>query len=123
MIKITSYLLLFVVGCLLVVSLVVNPTQAANMKKTKSIVVSGQNFSFSPNKIALQKNKKVKIVFKNVEGFHDFKIEGMKVATKIIKTGEEASVSFTPNKKGAFKFYCSVGKHRAMGMQGTLTVK
>ena len=97
--------------------------QSAVAKTAKTVVVTGKNFSFSPTKITLQKGKPVKIVFNNIEGFHDFRIEGMKVATKVIKTGEETSVTFTPNKKGKFVFYCSVGEHRALGMKGTLVVK
>lgn len=118
MIKIT-FILLTALSFLFAVQNV----QAGSMKKIIVIEVSGQNFSFSPSKISLQKNKKVKIVFKNIEGFHDFRIEGMKVATKVIKAGEETSVTFAPNKKGKFIFYCSVGNHRAMGMQGTLVIK
>lgn len=45
------------------------------------------------------------------------------VKTKVINGGETDTVEFTPDKAGSFEYYCSVGKHRAMGMKGTVTVE
>ncbi len=110
------------------------PTQATaegeTMKKddgatnnTKSFTVTGSNFSFDPKTITVKKGDTVKITFKNADGMHDFKIDEFNVATKQIQGGEEETVTFTADKVGAFEYYCSVGKHRQMGMKGTLTVK
>lgn len=86
------------------------------------IVVEGSNFKFAPNKITLKKGQPVTIVFKNSGGIHDFNIDEFDVETKQIKGGASEEVTFTPDKTGAFEFYCSVGNHRALGMTGTLTV-
>ncbi|MEK7087038.1 MAG: cupredoxin domain-containing protein [Patescibacteria group bacterium] len=89
----------------------------------KEFIILGQNYSFSPNVITVNKGDKVKITLKNSEGFHDFKIDEFGAATKRINGGEEDSVEFVADKVGNFEFYCSVGGHRTMGMKGTLIVK
>ncbi len=94
-----------------------------NAAGEKEITVTGQNFSFIPNSITVNKGDKVRIDFKNADGFHNLIIDEFKVATKTIKTGDEESVEFVADKIGSFQYYCSVGNHRAMGMWGTLIVK
>ena len=41
----------------------------------------------------------------------------------IITQGKEAVVQFLADKTGTFQYYCSVGKHRSMGMWGTIIVQ
>jgi len=100
-----------------------NSTVADTQASVKEFVVTGQNFSFSPSTLTVKKGDRVKITFKNSQGFHDFRIDELKVATNQIKTDEEASVEFVADKVGSFEYYCSVGSHRAMGMKGTLMVE
>ena len=97
-------------------------TQAKMDEKQKVFTVTGSNFKFEPASLTVKKGDKVKIVFKNTGGFHDFKIDEFKVATKQIQGGSEETVEFIANKAGSFEYYCSVGKHRQMGMKGTLVV-
>jgi len=89
----------------------------------KEFTVEGANFSFTPKTITVNKGDKVKITFKNKEGFHDLFIDAFKVATKKIGANQEDTVEFIADKTGKFEYYCSVGNHRQMGMVGTLTVK
>lgn len=101
-------------------------TEAAPIVNTigeKEFIISGQNFSFTPNLITVKKGDKIKITFKNSDGTHNLKIDEFNVATKTIKSGEEQSVEFIADKTGSFEYYCSVGTHRAMGMWGTLKVE
>src|SRR5207248_1619757 len=51
------------------------PTSAmqGSVVATKTFTVSGQNFSFSPNTLTVNKGDKVKITFTNSGGFHDFR--------------------------------------------------
>lgn len=102
------------------------PSDAMTADATvKTIEVSGTSFKFTPATISVKQGDKIKIVFKNTGGFHDFVIEGMtpKVATKQIQSGETDTVEFTATTKGTFKYYCSVGNHRKMGMEGTLIIE
>lgn len=96
---------------------------ASVTSKVKEFTVDGSNFKFAPNSITVKKGDTVKITLKNIAGFHDFKIDAFGVATKQIKEGETETVTFTADKAGSFEYYCSVGKHKAMGMVGTLTVQ
>ena len=100
------------------------PTTVATTSTPKIVefTVTGKNYSFTPNIISVKKGDTVKITFKDTQGFHDFKIDEFNVATPQIKGGSEAVVQFVADKSGSFQYYCSVGKHRANGMWGTLTV-
>ncbi|MCC6323997.1 cupredoxin domain-containing protein [Candidatus Nomurabacteria bacterium] len=89
----------------------------------KEFTVDGSNFKFVPNTITVKKGDTVKLTLKNIQGFHDFKIDALNVATKQIKEGTTETVTFVADKVGSFEYYCSVGKHKAMGMVGTLTVQ
>lgn len=89
----------------------------------REFTVTGQNFSFTPSTMAVKDGDRVKITFKNTEGFHDLKIDEFNVATRQLKAGEEDVVEFIADKTGSFEYYCSVGSHRAMGMKGTLVVE
>lgn len=95
----------------------------APVSVAKEFTVEGSNFKFVPSAISVNKGDTVKITFKNVSGFHDFKIDAFNVATKQIQGGSQEVVTFTADKTGTFEYYCSVGTHRAMGMKGTLMVK
>lgn len=100
------------------------PTSApAGKVAVKEFTVEGQPFSFAPNTITVKQGETVTIVFKNMKGMHDFKIDEFNVATKQIAQGESDTVQFVADKKGSFEYYCSVGNHREMGMKGTLTVE
>lgn len=89
----------------------------------KEFTVTGSNFSFDPKEIKVKKGDKVRVTFKNQDGFHDFVIDEFNVKTKQIQGGAEETVEFTADKTGTFEYYCSVGKHRQMGMVGNLIVE
>ncbi len=99
----------------------VDATVSAN--NVKEFTITGKNFSFSPSSITVKKGDKVKITFKNTEGFHDFKIDEFGVATKQAKSPDTEVLEFVATKSGSFEYYCSVGSHRSMGMKGTLIVQ
>jgi len=90
---------------------------------TKEFTVTGGKFYLSPKTIMVNEGDRVKITFKNVDGFHDLLIEGFNAGTKQMQSPAEESFEFTADKTGSFEYYCSVGNHRAMGMKGTLVVK
>ncbi len=88
------------------------------------VTVRGNNFSFSPKNLTVKEGETVRVTFINNGGLHDFVIDAFTGArTKQIKGGEQEVIEFVADKKGAFAYYCSVGEHRAMGMEGTLTVE
>ncbi len=95
---------------------------AATDSSIKEFIVTGANFSFTPNTISVKKGDTVKITFKNADGFHDLRIDEYGVFTQKIGAGAEEPIQFVADKAGSFEYYCSVGSHRQMGMKGTLNV-
>ena len=89
----------------------------------KFTVIGSSDFRFSLSEIRVKKGEKVKIVFTNAKGTHDWVIDEFNARTKVINEGETDSVEFTADKVGTFEYYCSVGNHRAQGMKGNLIVE
>lgn len=99
------------------------PSSDHGQSVDQTFTVTGGNFSYDLKEVKVKKGETVRIIFKNAEGFHDFRIDELNVATNKIKAGAQESVVFTADKSGTFEYYCSVGKHRAMGMKGNLIVE
>jgi plastocyanin len=95
-------------------------TQNGNVKE---FTVTGKNFSFVPAAMTVNKGDRVRITFVNESGTHDLVIDEFNARTKVIQGGAQETIEFVADKTGSFEYYCSVGKHREMGMKGTLTVK
>ena len=94
------------------------------MMEAREIVVEGDEFSFSPSSITVNAGEKVKLTFNNTGNFpHNFTVQGLGVATKTIGAGQSDTIEFTVDEGGTLTFFCSVGNHKAQGMEGTLTVE
>lgn len=102
-----------------------NPATASSttLAEVKEFTLEGSKFKFVPNEIKVKVGDTVKITFKNVDGFHDFVIKDLTVATKQFQSPGEETVEFTAPKAGTYEFKCSVGKHAEQGMTGTLIVE
>lgn len=96
---------------------------SATTANETDITVTGSNFKLDPAAISVKKGQKVKITFTNTGGEHNFVLDGYNVKTQVISSGQTRTVEFVADKTGTFQYYCSVGSHRALGMQGTLTVQ
>jgi plastocyanin len=84
------------------------------------------DYQFSQKTIMVEAGQKVTVKLKNINGFHDFVIDELKVASKQISVDQEDSVTFTVPESAAgqsYEYYCSVGSHRELGMVGVLQVK
>jgi plastocyanin len=89
----------------------------------KVFEVSGKNFSYDVAEIRVKEGDTVIVNFTSADGFHDWVVDEFSAATEKVQTGGKTSVTFVADKKGTFEYYCSVGKHRANGMVGTLIVE
>jgi plastocyanin len=96
---------------------------AATQGQVKSFTVEGSNFKFNPSEIRVKEGDRVRIIFKNTGGFHDWVVDEFGAATKQGNAPAEETIEFVANKKGTFEYYCSVGSHRQMGMKGNLIVE
>lgn len=92
-------------------------------EKTVEIAVEGSNYKFAPAEIRVKKGENIRLVFKSAGGIHDFVIDEFDVTTSQIGDGEEEEVEFVADKVGTFAYFCSVGNHRKIGMEGKLVVE
>lgn len=97
--------------------------QQVETVEIKEVLVSGNEYSFTPASITLSKGQRTKIVFKNIGNTsHDFVVDELGVKTAVISGGQEIALEVVPEKTATYSFYCSVGNHRNLGMEGKLTV-
>lgn len=99
-------------------------TDSVTPDGVREITIEGSEFKFSINTLTFKTGQPVRLTLKNAgEMPHDWVVDELGVRTKIIESGQEDIIEFTPDKAGSFEYYCSVGKHREMGMKGMLTVE
>lgn len=90
----------------------------------RQITVEGDEYSFSPKSISVTAGERISLTFKNMGNLpHNFTIDGLGVATKTVGGGQTDTVEFTAQTSGTFTFYCSVGGHKQLGMEGDLEVQ
>lgn len=79
------------------------------------------NFFFSPSTIRASAGDTVNVQFLKNTGFHTFVIDEIGVKFTV---AEGETLSFTaPTEPGSYAYYCDIGSHRALGMEGTLIVQ
>lgn len=85
-----------------------------------TIEMESGNFFFAPNAITAEVGQEITINFANNSGTHTFAIDELGIDEFIV---EGESLTFSADlDPGTYSFYCSVGSHRELGMEGTLTV-
>src|SRR5215813_1171940 len=80
---------------------------ARGQSKQVEIKVTARQFEFSPRVIRVQKGDHVKLILTSEDVPHGFKIDELKI-DKHFSHESSASIEFTPQREGRFKFYCSV---------------
>ncbi|HCI05465.1 TPA: hypothetical protein DEX28_01840 [Patescibacteria group bacterium] len=99
------------------------PTGSSNENSVKEFEILASNFKFSVNEIKVKKGDTVRIVLKNEEGVHDWKVDEFNAQTEKLQAGQTETIEFVADKTGVFEYYCSMGTHRQMGMKGNLIVE
>ena len=89
----------------------------------RQFTVIASDFKFDVKEIKVKKDDRVRIIFKNAGGVHDWVIDEFNVRTKQLQVGQQETIEFIVDKTGQFQYYCSMGAHRQMGMWGTLVVE
>jgi cytochrome c oxidase subunit II len=97
--------------------------EAKHKPKALTFDFNAGPFYFVPNVIKVKKGDKVTFNMKNDKGFHDLTLDEFGLKIGPLKEGESGTATFTADKAGTFEYYCSVGKHRALGQKGTLIVE
>lgn len=91
----------------------------------RDVEVIATEYQFTPSEVRIKKGETVKITFKNNGRMdHNWMVDGLGGASiDTTKAGATNSITLTPSQKGTFTVFCSIGSHRALGMQGTLVVE
>jgi plastocyanin len=105
-----------------------------------ALTVKAHEWAFEPSSIVLQRGREARIDFVNDGStLHDLRISGLD-ATGVSSEGSGLSADkgelfvaadkgksgtlvFTPTEVGEFDFYCTIPRHRDLGMKGTLLVQ
>lgn len=85
------------------------------------------NPGFSPATLTAPSGAQVTVTLTNAEAAplvqHDWVLEGVDgAATGSVAPGATGEAAFTAPAPGEYVYFCSIGDHRARGMEGTLTV-
>jgi plastocyanin len=87
--------------------------------------IVGSNFEFSENKINAKPGDIVTVEYSVDGGSHDFVIDALGVQSDVLSGDDSTTVTFTIPEDAAgetYSFYCSIGNHRAQGMEGQLVI-
>ncbi len=83
-----------------------SPLAAAGDGTPKTIAITAQRFSFSPNEITVKKGEEVTLEITSKDVSHGLLIEDLGVRTEV-KKGQTAEVKFTPETAGTFEGKCA----------------
>lgn len=91
----------------------------------QTVSVDMKNFAFSTETISAAPGDTITVNLTTSSGSHDFVIDELGVASDTLGAGESDTVTFTIPEDAAgetYAFYCSIGNHRAQGMEGQLVI-
>jgi len=94
-----------------------------NSDQTIDMVMS--NFKYSQDTITASPGDIVTINLSVASGSHDFVIDELNVQSEVIGSSGTDTITFTVPEDAAgqsYSFYCSIGNHRAQGMEGELVI-
>ena len=95
---------------------------------TVTFDLTGENYGFyldgeeNPT-LRVDEGDTVRVQFESTEGYHDWRLDAFSAATEAVGVGGVTTVEFVADEKGTFDYYCSVGRHRQLGMAGTFVVE
>jgi plastocyanin len=101
---------------------ILGPPSAVAQGTVREVTVSGDQFTFSPARIEVQKDDIVKVTFTAVDMPHSFNMDGPYRVAK--RAGAGQTVTFEFRATGNATFYCSLTMdERCKNMRGELIVK
>lgn len=93
------------------------------MAENDKVQLNASNFTFKVNEIRAKVGDKLTVMVTVDSGTHDFVIDELDISTGVIPVGETKIVSIPTDKPGTYEYYCSIGKHRELGMKGVLIIE
>jgi carboxymethylenebutenolidase len=91
------------------------------------IEIDAENYRFLVNgtenpTIRVRVGDIVRIELNSEEGVHDWVLDEFSARTEVVEEGDSDTIEFVADEEGTFEYYCSVGEHREMGMEGNFVV-
>jgi heme/copper-type cytochrome/quinol oxidase subunit 2 len=97
---------------------------AGSRGQVREVVISGDQFAFSPNRIEVQKDDLVQIKFTARDIAHSFTIDVPYRISKRAGVGQSVVFEFRADEAGRFPFYCNLTQdERCKQMKGELVVR
>lgn len=93
----------------------------AEKKYHQTVTIDSQSFFFNPDVFRVKRGEKVTVNVR-ARGDHTFVIDELKVNAKT-PDGITTKIEFTPEKEGAFRYYCDKPGHKEAGQTGTMIVE
>jgi cytochrome c oxidase subunit 2 len=72
------------------------------------ILITASNWKFTPNAITVDAGKPVTLQLTSTFGVHGLQSDDLGIPQTVISPGKTVTVTFTPQKAGTYKVYCSV---------------
>lgn len=94
---------------------------APTVPGAREVSVKGAALAFDPRTIQVRRGENVTIVLTATDLEHDFYVDGVGHVAHANR-GETAKGGLRLDKRGTFRFWCTVTGHREAGMTGTITV-
>ena len=93
----------------------------------RTVTISGgPGIEYNTSEVNVEAGETVRFIYTHEGGRHDLVLEenGQRVAgTEVLTTeGATGSFTYTFEEGGNYQFYCSVGTHRAQGMEGNIVL-
>lgn len=90
-------------------------------KYHQEVTIDSQSFFFDPDVFRVKRGEKVTASVR-AHGDHTFVIDELKVNAKT-PDGVTTKIEFTPEKEGAFRYYCDKPGHKEAGQAGMVIVE
>jgi heme/copper-type cytochrome/quinol oxidase subunit 2 len=97
------------------------PTYPFETGNTVEVVMTAENFKFTPNTINAKMGDKVRIIITAKDMAHTFTLPIFGV-DRHIPAGQTTIIEFLADQIGQFTFYCNVPGHASKGMTGRIIV-
>lgn len=101
-----------------------NPSEMKEFVYDREIVVTVSEFYFSPESLNISKGEKVRIwIVNDGSTAHNLHLPDMNLDSGNVAPGNKGYVDFVSDRVGSYNFYCGVGGHKDLGMNGNIIVK
>lgn len=98
-------------------------TSSLGAQQAREVTVTGNDFTFSPARIEVQRNDLVKVTFTASDIPHSFTIDSYRIA-KRASAGQSVTFEFRADQAGEHTFTCNLTHDdRCRNMKGTLVVR